>query len=122
MVEQYLGQVLNGEADEASARELISDVEFRTRVASFRKAFPDLAVETRVLLAEGDLVAGHFVGRGSHQALFQGVPATGERWEAHCSAVYRVESGRIAAAWVNWDLLSLLEQLGAVERVRTVSA
>ena len=46
----------------------------------------------------------------------------GNAWDAPCTAVYRVESGRIAEAWVNWDLLALMEQVGAVERVQTVSA
>ena len=33
----------------------------------------------------------------------------GNAWDAPCTAVYRVESGRIAEAWVNWDLLALME-------------
>ncbi len=74
------------------------------------------------LLAEGDLVAAHVTARGTHEGLFNGVPPTGNEWEAHCTAIYRVEDGRIAEAWVTWDLLALMEQLDAVERVQTVSA
>ena len=122
VVERFLADVLNGDADGGRADELISSADFKNRVASFCAAFPDLEVETLVLVANSDLVAGHFVGRGTHRGLFQGAPPPGRRWEAHCTAVYRVEDERIADAWVNWDLLSLMEQLGAVERVRTVSA
>lgn len=121
VVERYLAEVLNGARPE-TAGELISDESLRQRVAGFRTAFPDVEVTTDVLLAEGDLVAGHFRGRGTHEGLFYGVPATGREWNARCTAIYRVEGGRIAEAWVSWDLLSLIEQLGGIERARTVSA
>lgn len=121
VVERYLADVLNG-ADLDSADELIASEELRQRVDGLRIAFPDLEVETRVFLAEEDLVAGHFVARGTHRGLFQGVPPTGRPWEARHTAVYRVKAGRISDAWVTWDQLSLMEQLAAVERVNTVSA
>jgi predicted ester cyclase len=121
VVERYLTDVLGG-ADPASADEVIASEEFRQRAVRLRSAFPDLEVETLVLLAEGDLVAGHLTGRGTHLGLYQGVPPTGRAWEARCTAVYRVDGARIAEAWVTWDNLSLMEQLGAVERVATVSA
>lgn len=120
VVERYLAESLTG--GNPDSHELVANEDLRQRVGSFRLAFPDLEVETLVLLAEGDLVAAHLVGRGTHRGLFQGVPPTGRAWEARCTAVYRVESGRIGEAWVTWDQLSLLEQLAAVERVNTVSA
>lgn len=119
VVARCLTDVLAGSG---SPEELISDESFRQRVAGFKNAFPDLAVTTHVLLAEGELVASHFSGSGTHSGFFHGVPPTGKRWEARATAVFRVEDGRIADAWVNWDLLALMEQLGGVERAPTVSA
>ncbi len=121
VVERYLAEVLaaGGGTDPA---ELISSEELLQRVARFRTAFPDLEVEIGPALAAGDLVAVHLVGRATHQGLFQGVPPTGRSWEAGCTAIYHVAGGRIADAWVNWDLLTLMEQLGAIERAQTVSA
>jgi predicted ester cyclase len=121
VVKRYVSEVLNG-AGPARAEDLVSDESFRRRIDAFRSAFPDLEVTTHVLVAEGDLVAGHFTGRGTHEGLFHGVPPTSRRWRALCTAVFRVADGRIAEAWMNWDLLTLMEQLGAIERVRTVSA
>jgi predicted ester cyclase len=114
VVTLYAEQGLNGE--------LVSDVRLRQRDGFLRAAFPDLEFRPRLLVAEGALVAGHFAARGTHLGLFQGVPATGRRWGTACTAVFRVAEGRIAEAWVTWDQLALLEQLGAVERVATVSA
>ena len=102
--------------------ELVSELELRQRTANIREAFPDLDVTTDVLLAEGNLVAAHLTARGTHHGLFNGVPPTGNEWEARCTAIYRVEDGRIAEAWITWDLLALMEQLDAIERVQTVSA
>ena len=121
IVERYLTEVLTGD-QETDPAELVSNDELRQRVARFRTAFPDLEVEVGPVLATNDLVAVHLVGRATHQGLFQGVPPTGRSWEARCTAIYHVVGDRIADAWVNWDLLTLLEQLGALERAQTVSA
>ena len=121
-VVRYVTEVLGG-TDSGSVDELVSNEELRQRSRSLRRAFPDLEIETTVLVAEGDLVAGTFVARGTHEGIFDGVPPTGRTWEARFAAVYRVDSGgRIADAWVTWDQRSLLEPLGAVERVDTGSA
>lgn len=121
VVDRYLVQVLGGAAP-ASVDQVLANEQLRRRTESFRRAFPDLEIETQVVLAERELVAAHMIGRGTHLGLFQGVPPTGGSWEARCTAVYRVEREHIVDAWVSWDTLSLLEQLGAVERVSTVSA
>jgi predicted ester cyclase len=114
VVTRYAEEGLNGE--------LVSDVRLRQRDGFLRAAFPDLELHPRVIIGEGALVAGHFSARGTHLGLYHGVPPSGRRWEAACTAVYRVADGRIADAWVTWDQLALLEQLGAIERAATVSA
>jgi predicted ester cyclase len=121
VVEHYLDEVLNGRGV-AAIDELISDRSLKQRVLAFRSAFPDVAVEARQILAEDSLVAVHLIGSGTHEGLFQGCPATGRRWTTTCTAIYRVDRGRIADAWINWDLLALMEQLGCIQRADTVSA
>lgn len=121
VVQRYLAEVLNG-ADPGRSRALISNRTFEERVSGFRSAFPDLSVETRLMLAKGGLVAIHAGARGTHEGLFYGCPPTGRTWTATCTAIYRIRDGRITDAWVNWDLLAILEQLGCVERAASVSA
>lgn len=108
--------------EEGLCAELTSSPELHQRSVRIRRAFPDLTVEALEMLVEGDRVAAHFVARGTHEGVFQGVPPTRCEIEATCTAIYRVEDGLIAEAWTTWDSLGLLEQLGAVERVETVSA
>ena len=121
VVEAYVAEVLNhGDAD-AAAR-LVADEALRQRVAAFRAAFPDFRVSTKELLAEGSLVAGHFTGGGTHRGVFDGCPPTGRPWTASCTAIYRVHEAQIVDFHVTWDLLALMEQLGCIRRVETVSA
>ena len=58
----------------------------------------------------------------THEGLFQGCPPTGRRWTTTCTAIYRVDRGRIADSWINWDLPALMEQLACIQRADTVSA
>lgn len=114
VVERYLRQ--------GFAADFVSSPELWQRTMRLRDAFPDLEVDVVALVTEGDRVAAHFAMRGTHDGVYHGVPSTGRQCEAHCTAIYRVADGRIAEAWMTWDSLGLLEQLGAVERVETVSA
>ncbi|CAN5780693.1 hypothetical protein BH23CHL7_BH23CHL7_06780 [soil metagenome] len=121
VVERYIDEVLNGHGP-ARAEDLISNAAFRQRVDSFRAAFPDVAVVADLIIADGEYVAVHATGRGTHRGIFQGAPPTGRRWSATTSGLYRVEDGRIADFWVNWDLLAILEQVGAIQRAGGTSA
>jgi predicted ester cyclase len=121
IVEAYIAEVLN-RGDMDAVELLIADETLRQRVAAFRAAFPDLRVTTNELLAEGDPVAFHFTGGGTHRGVFEGCPPTGRPWIASCTAIYRVDEARIVDFHVTWDLLALMEQLGCIRRVATVSA
>jgi predicted ester cyclase len=120
VVERFLEEVLNGH-DLAALDTLVADETLKQRVRLLLEAFPDLEVISKLVLSNGDLVAVNLVGRGTHQGTFQGVPPTGRRWAATCSAFYRVSDGRIVDSWINWDLLGILEQLGGVRRAETAS-
>lgn len=121
VVSRYVADVLTGAGTE-SAERLIASEPFRQRVAAFRAAFPDLELATDLLIAEGDLVALRATGRGTHLGVFQGIAPTGRAWTATCNALYRVQSGAIVEAWVMWDLLAILEQIGGVRRLTTATA
>jgi predicted ester cyclase len=40
------------------------------------------------------------------------VPPTGRRFEVPLTAIYKVDDGRINRHWLNWDWVSILDQLG----------
>lgn len=120
VVERYVEEVLNGH-DLGALDELVADGTLNLRTRRFLEAFPDLHVVPKLVVSDGELVAVSLVARGTHDGTFEGVPATGRRWAATCSAFYRVQDDRIVDSWLNWDLLGILEQLGGVRRAETAS-
>lgn len=77
-------------------------------------AFPDFFGTIDHLVAEGDVVAKRFTLTGTHLGRFAGVPATGARMSITGIAFYRFEGGKIAETWWNYDMMSLMRQIGAV--------
>jgi steroid delta-isomerase-like uncharacterized protein len=87
----------------------------RRGVAAMRDAFPDIRFTVEELVAEGERVVVRVTFRGTHQGSFMGVAPTGRRVTVAGVELARLSGGRIAEeVWHNYDLLGLLEQLGAV--------
>lgn len=76
------------------------------------KTFPDAHEWIKDLVAEGDKVAARHVFQGTQEGPLGPFPPTGKVMRATYLAIYRLEEGRIAEAWVEWDNLSGLLQLG----------
>jgi steroid delta-isomerase-like uncharacterized protein len=83
----------------------------RDTVARFRSAFPDLVLEAEALIAEGDRVVLHWVGRGTHEGEFMGVPPSGAAITARGLDIYRIADGQVVEHWGYPDALGLMGQL-----------
>jgi predicted ester cyclase len=79
----------------------------------FRSAFPDGRWEEQELVAEGDLVVGRYVLRGTHQGEFFGIPPTDRTVEVSNIHILRIAGGVIVEHWGHGDDLGMLRQLGA---------
>jgi len=82
--------------------------------ATWRGSFPDWHSTFEDLIAEGDRVAERWTGRGTHRGELQGIPPTGKRVEAPGSVFYRIVDGKIVEFRGQFDLMSLMQQLGAI--------
>lgn len=87
---------------------------YTERVAAVRAAFPDVHFAVDDLVVGDDRVTVRWTAEGTHRGPFMGVEATGHTVRVSGLELYRVVAGRIAEAWVSWDGLGMLEQLGAV--------
>jgi steroid delta-isomerase-like uncharacterized protein len=76
------------------------------------KAFPDITVDIEDLFAEGDKVVVRFIGRGTHQEDFGGIPANGVKTEASAMEIFHIVDGKIMEVWEISDRLGLMQQLG----------
>lgn len=121
VVERYLREVLEG-AGPATLEELVSNETLRQQARALRRSFGALEVTPHLIVERGEYAAVHFSARGLHRGTFQGVRPTGRAWTASCSALFRVETGRISDSWVTWDALAILEQIGGVRRRPEASA
>jgi steroid delta-isomerase-like uncharacterized protein len=83
----------------------------RTTVERFRAAFPDLVLEAEHLIAEGDHVVLHWVGRGTHEGEFMGMPPNGATVTASGLDIYRIADGRVVEHWGYPDVAGLMAQL-----------
>ena len=77
-------------------------------------AFPDSSFIVDDVIAEGDRVAVRHRLQGTHQAEFQGIPATGRQVEVNGIVIFRIENGMVADAWLNADIMGMMQQLGVV--------
>jgi steroid delta-isomerase-like uncharacterized protein len=87
---------------------------YRNRVAAFRKAFPDLQVAIRDAVAEGDRVVGYWTLTGTNTGSFEAMPASYRRVSLDGMTVYRLADGRVVQEWQTYDVLNLMQQLGAI--------
>jgi steroid delta-isomerase-like uncharacterized protein len=84
-------------------------------VAEYRTAFPDLNVRIDDMIAEGEKVAIRFTMSGTHAGDFDGLAPTNKKVEATGILINRYENGKLVEDWDQFDIYSLMQQLGAVE-------
>jgi steroid delta-isomerase-like uncharacterized protein len=84
-------------------------------IAMMRGGFPDIQWTVEQMVAEGDTVAARFVMRGTHQGDFFGAPPTGRKIEVRALNFYRWANGQIVEEFGQPDMMSLLQQIGALQ-------
>ena len=85
---------------------------FKQLQETFLVSMPDQRVDIDMLVAEGDKVAAYATYSGTLTGPMGDFAPTGERAEAKFLAIFRLEGGKIAELWVEWDNLAMLSQLG----------
>src|SRR5829696_7864108 len=88
--------------------------EFKEGIAEVRRAFPNYHDTNEIQIAEGDMVANHFVFYGTHRDEFMGIAPTGREVRFTGLFIDRIVDGKIVENWIEGDLEDLLRQIGAV--------
>jgi len=81
---------------------------------AFCVAFPDLQHSLDPQIAEGDRVVTPLTFRATHRGELQGIPASGKRVEVRALNIHRILGGKIAQAETVVDMMSLMQQIGAI--------
>jgi steroid delta-isomerase-like uncharacterized protein len=88
---------------------------FRQSVEVFRLAFPDLYMLIEEQIAEGDRVSDQGYLTGTHRGEFLGVAASGQQIKVNLIAIWRIENSMIVENWIQIDVMSLMQQIGAIQ-------
>jgi steroid delta-isomerase-like uncharacterized protein len=86
----------------------------RAFITSYLAGYPDGRITIEEQLAEGDLVATRWTGRGTQEGELIGIPPTGKQVTVSGITISRVKNGKVVEEWSNWDTLGMLQQLGVV--------
>jgi steroid delta-isomerase-like uncharacterized protein len=86
----------------------------RQFISMLRTAFPDLHIIVEDMLAEGDKVIQRWSGHGSHQGELMGLPPNGRRVSVAGITISRFEDGKVAEEWELYDMMGMMQQLGAI--------
>lgn len=87
----------------------------REFIQMYRSAFPDAHMEIEHIIAEGDLVAFHWIATGTHEGELMGIEPTGNEVEVVGFEIDRIEDGKIAEGWALYDVFGMMQQLGVIE-------
>ena len=87
-----------------------------------RNGFPDLMFTIDDTIAERDEVVIHWTGTGTHKGQFLGMSPTNKQASVDGISINRVEGSKTAEVWSNWNLMSLMEQLGIATAPQTQSS
>lgn len=91
-----------------------------SEVRQWRTAFPDLRMEVLEIIAAGDVVSVRWRGTGTNRGALAGMPATNKKSSVEGITMVRLRSGKASEAWVQYDALGMMRQLGlAPEMGRT---
>jgi steroid delta-isomerase-like uncharacterized protein len=125
-IESLFDRVINqgdlDAADEVFATTFVShssqgnmDIQgFKDYVTNWRAGFPDVRCEVQDPIESGDRIAWRIRATGTHEGEFMGIPATGRQIDFDSMNHARAEDGRIVEHWMVMDVMTMLEQLGAI--------
>jgi steroid delta-isomerase-like uncharacterized protein len=75
-------------------------------------AMPDVHWRIEAMVAEGNMVATRFTSSGTPKEEWNGIPASGKKFEIGGIFIVRIENGKVIEQREDADLLGLFQQLG----------
>lgn len=92
--------------------QISSLAEFKDFLKADLSTFPDAKQEIELIFGCGDMVAVRAYYRGTQTGAMGPHPPSGKRMDLPFMGILRIENGKIAEIWVEWDNLGALTQLG----------
>jgi steroid delta-isomerase-like uncharacterized protein len=93
-------------------QQIRSREEYKRFYQKWAAAFPDAHTTNHFLVAEGEFVVSYSTLTGTQTGPFESLPASGKKIKSDFIGIIRMEEGKIAEIWVEWDNVAILKQLG----------
>lgn len=99
---------------EGGADDVHGPEQFRRFIESVLDEFDDFQIHIQDVITDGDRVAARWVAHGSYRgtALAPDAPR-GQQVRMTGMTMARVANGQIVEGWNNWDIMGMMQQLGA---------
>jgi steroid delta-isomerase-like uncharacterized protein len=98
----------------APTREVRGTEGYKQLISMQRSAAPDLNFTVEDQIAEGENVVTRYSASGTHQEEFMDAAPTGNQVTTTGIVISRIVDGKIVEEWLEWDVLGLMQQLGAI--------
>jgi steroid delta-isomerase-like uncharacterized protein len=92
----------------------LSREDYKGIVQNYINTFPDTNTTLDDVFGEDNMVAIRWTSTFTHNKPYMGFPATNKKITFTGTSVYRFSESKIVEIWINWDRLSLMQQLGLV--------
>lgn len=113
------GRVGDYFADDSSENtpigQLNSSDDYRQFVNLYQRAFPDIEVELHEIAADDSGAGCYYTVQGTNTGPFGPMEPTDQRVQLDGCVIRRIEDGKFVEGWHQFDMLSFLVQLGAIE-------
>jgi steroid delta-isomerase-like uncharacterized protein len=90
----------------------------RRHIAMCRNGFPDCKFTIDDTIAERNEVVIHWTVTGTHKGQFLSMLPTNRKVTVTGTSIFRIEGGKIAEQWADWNLMTMMEQLGVMPQAK----
>jgi steroid delta-isomerase-like uncharacterized protein len=83
-----------------------------SHIAMCRNGFPDMNFTIDDTIAEHNEVVIHWTAHGTHRGEYLGMQPTNRSASVSGTSIFRIKDSMIVEMWADWNLMSLMNQLG----------
>jgi steroid delta-isomerase-like uncharacterized protein len=91
---------------------------YKQFLAMLRTAYPDIHVDVKNIVAEGDIVATRTISTFTYNGQVDAIPPTGKKVTMSSTIIDRFKDGKMVETWEHYDRLGLNQQLGLLSYKR----
>lgn len=113
LIRQYLAD-FRKDPGPATLERYIAEDELKQHIAMYNSVIPGYYLDPEDIIAEGDKVVVRATVRGVHTGPFMDTPPSGKSVAFPLIIIYRLAGGKIVEHWMQVDMLSFMQQIGAM--------